>query len=133
MGRIRVTFPSLCIHFEGPKSNMTFQDFPNTLSDHSVTQELLYILYYISIQSFKYHQKMASTRNLKIPSYYFYGKRRLISVLHARMSTNCSNLNSDLFNNFLRPDPICSCQTELFMIKESIIFIAHRPSHIIRS
>ena len=64
-----------------------------------------------TLQSFKYHQKMASTRNLKIPSYYFYGKRRL-SVLHARIRTNCSNLNSDLFNNFLRPDPICSCLTE---------------------
>ena len=64
-----------------------------------------------TLQLFKYHQNMASTRNLKIPSYYFFGKRRL-SVLHARMRTNCSNLNSDFFNNYLRPDPICSCQTE---------------------
>ena len=47
----------------------------------------------------------------KVPSYYASGIRRL-SVLHARIRNNCSNLNLDLFNNFLRPDPTCSCQVE---------------------
>ena len=64
-----------------------------------------------TLLSFKYHQKRESTTNLKIPSYYIYGNRRL-SVLHARMRNSCSNLNSDLFNNFLSPDPLCSCLME---------------------
>ena len=43
--------------------------------------------------------------------YYIAGNRRL-SVLHARMRNNCSNLNMDLFNNFLHPDSFCSCLQE---------------------
>ena len=39
-------------------------------------------------------------------------RNRRLSVLHARIRNNCSNLNLDLFNNFLRPDPTCSCQVE---------------------
>ena len=64
-----------------------------------------------SLQSFKYQQKRISSVNLKVPSYYIAGNRRL-SVLHARMRNNCSNLNLDLFNNFLRPDSFCSCLQE---------------------
>ena len=49
--------------------------------------------------------------NSKEPSYYASDNRRL-SVLHERICYNCSNLNYVLYNNFLRPDPICSCQVE---------------------
>ncbi len=34
---------------------------------------------------------------------------RFLSVMHARMRNNCSNLNSDLCNNHLRDDPYCDC------------------------
>ena len=63
------------------------------------------------IHSFKYQMKKPFAINSKVPSYYASGNRRL-SVLHARIRNNCSNLNLNLFNNFLRPDPLCSCQVE---------------------
>ena len=46
-----------------------------------------------------------------IPSYFYSGDRRH-SVLHARLRNNCSNLNSDLFNNHLRPQESCECGSE---------------------
>ena len=64
-----------------------------------------------TLHSFKYQMKKPFAINSKVPSYYVSGNRRL-SVLHARICNNCSNLNLDLFNNFLRPDPTCSCQVE---------------------
>ena len=64
-----------------------------------------------TLHSFKYQMKKPFAINSKVPSYYASGNRRL-SVLHARIRNNCSNLNLDLFNNFLRPDPTCSCQVE---------------------
>ena len=64
-----------------------------------------------TLHSFKYQMKKPFAITSKEPSYYASGNRRL-SVLHARIRNNCSNLNLDLFNNFLRPDPTCSCQVE---------------------
>ena len=64
-----------------------------------------------TLHSFKYQMKKPFAINSKVPSYYASGNRRL-SVLHARIRNNCSNLNLDLFNNFLLPDPTCSCQVE---------------------
>ena len=64
-----------------------------------------------TLHSFKYQMKKPFAINSKVPSYYASGNRRL-SVLHARIRNNCSNLNLDLFNNFLRPAPTCSCQVE---------------------
>ena len=43
-----------------------------------------------------------------VPSYYLVGNRYL-SVLHARIRNNCSNLNNDLFHNRLRESPLCAC------------------------
>ena len=43
----------------------------------------------------------------QVPSYYYYGNRYL-SVLHARIRNNCSNLNIDLFNNHLSQSPYCN-------------------------
>ena len=34
-------------------------------------------------------------------------EKRHMSVLHARIRNNCSNLNTDLFNNHLRDNPLC--------------------------
>ena len=64
-----------------------------------------------TLHSFQYQMKRPFAINSKVTSYYASGIRRL-SVLHARIRNNCSNLNLDLFNNFLRPDPTCSCQVE---------------------
>ena len=43
-----------------------------------------------------------------VPSYYMKGQRCL-SVLHARIRNNCSDLNRDLYQNHLTNDPSCSC------------------------
>ena len=57
-----------------------------------------------TLQSLKQQLKYSSI-NLKVPSCYASGNRRL-SVLHARIRNDCSNLILDLFN------PTCSCQAE---------------------
>ena len=88
-------FKKSCI----PSSISLWNAADNTLKDSN------------SLQSFKYQQKRISSVNLKVPSYYIVGNRRL-SVLYARVRNNCSNLNLDLFNNFLRPDSFCSCLQE---------------------
>ena len=53
-------------------------------------------------------------RNLKdifkqpaVPFLYLVGVRRF-SVYHARLRNNCSNLNSDLFNNHVGDSPLCT-------------------------
>ena len=63
-----------------------------------------------SVSSFKYQLKNRQT-NSKVPSFYLTGNR-YFSVLHARLRNKCSNLNSDLFRNFLSPSPFCSCSAE---------------------
>jgi hypothetical protein len=42
----------------------------------------------------------------KIPCFYSTGSR-VLSVMHSRLRNNCSNLNSDLFLNRLRPNSTC--------------------------
>ena len=64
-----------------------------------------------TLHSFKYQMEKPFAINSKVPSCYASGNRRL-SVLHARIRNNRSNLNLVLFNNFLRPDPTCTCQLE---------------------
>ncbi len=46
--------------------------------------------------------------NYNIPLYYIEGER-FSTVMHARLRNNCSNLNSDLCNNYLRDNPFCNC------------------------
>ena len=60
-----------------------------------------------SLASFKYQLKKLQN-NSNIPTYYRTGSRYL-SVLHARIRNNCSNLLSDLYINHLSPSPTCSC------------------------
>ena len=52
------------------------------------------------------------TKPTKIPNIYCIGNRN-ISVLHARLRNNCSNLNEDLYQNHLRLDPMCECGNEI--------------------
>ena len=42
-----------------------------------------------------------------------YLRQRLLSVLHARIRNNCSDLNNDLVQNHLRNDPYCSCGNDI--------------------
>ena len=44
----------------------------------------------------------------KIVPHYLHGNRYL-SVLHARLRNKCSNLNEDLYHNYLSINPYCSC------------------------
>ena len=59
--------------------------------------------------SFTSFKKTLNLRNhTPVPSYYIYGDRN-ISVIHARIRNNCSNLHADLYNNHLNLSPTCSC------------------------
>ena len=64
-----------------------------------------------SISSFK-SKVSKMTKPTKIPNIYCIGNR-IISVLHARLRNNCSNLNEDLYQNHLRLDPMCECGNEI--------------------
>ena len=44
----------------------------------------------------------------KVPTYYVTGKRKL-QILHTRLRTNCSSLNSDLFIKNMTESPACTC------------------------
>lgn len=46
--------------------------------------------------------------SIKVPIYFIKGTRKL-SILHARIRKNCSDLKSDLFRNHLSADSSCSC------------------------
>ena len=63
-----------------------------------------------SVASFK-HQLKNRQNNSKVPSYYLSGNR-FLSVLHARLRNNCSNLSFDLFRNVLSPSSNCRCSEE---------------------
>ena len=52
-----------------------------------------------TLRSFSCQMTKPFATNSKVPSYYASGNS-LLSVLHARIRNNCSNLNLDLFNNF---------------------------------
>ncbi|MCG7883380.1 MAG: hypothetical protein JAY96_17510 [Candidatus Thiodiazotropha endolucinida] len=48
----------------------------------------------------------------KVPQYFLYGNRKL-SVVHACIRNNCSNLHNDLFRNRLRENAQCECGTSI--------------------
>lgn len=47
-----------------------------------------------------------------VPEYFLKGNR-FLSVMHARIRNECSNLNGDLFKNYLRISKACSCGYEI--------------------
>lgn len=65
-----------------------------------------------SLNSFKYNLKKDNFSTVKVPVYYSYGDR-FLSVMHARIRNNCSNLSNDLFINHLSPNPMCCCNLEI--------------------
>ena len=62
-----------------------------------------------SINSFK-NSLIADTAGLMVPKHYYFSLNRFVSVMHARIRNNCSDLNEDLFNNHIRLDTTCTCQ-----------------------
>ena len=65
-----------------------------------------------SFSSFKYEIKRHNSTIHGVPQHYLYGDRYL-SVMHARIRNECSNLNSDLHHIFLQINPFCNCNLEI--------------------
>ena len=64
-----------------------------------------------TLSAFKHALSTNIFKSNSTPSYYYSGDRRL-SVYHARLRNNCSNLNSDLFRNHLSLQSACDCGFE---------------------
>ena len=73
-----------------------------------------------TLQTFKKHI-ISSFNNSCVPSHFTIGNR-YISVLHAQLRNNCSNLNNDLFRNNLRDNPLCDL---CGMIEDAIHYFFH--------
>ena len=65
-----------------------------------------------SFSSFRYEIKRHKSTIHGVPQHYLYGDRYL-SVMHARIRNECSNLNSDLHQNFLLINPFCNSNLEI--------------------
>ena len=65
-----------------------------------------------TISSFKNNLQITTFPKLQVPNYFTSGNRYL-SVIHARIRNNCSNLNNDLFINHLCENPLCNWCNEI--------------------
>ena len=65
-----------------------------------------------TISYFKNNLQITTFPKLHVPNYFTSGNRYL-SVIHARIRNNCSNLNNDLFINHLRDNPLCNWCNEI--------------------
>jgi hypothetical protein len=61
-----------------------------------------------SLKQFKTACSQQIYTEYTVPPYFIEGDR-FSSVMHARIRCNCSNLNSDLCNNYIRDNPFCDC------------------------
>ena len=93
-------------------NNNVSASFPRT----NVSLKNLYTSIYQNVElsknlptttSFKHQLQSTTFPKIQVPSYFAWGNRYL-SVLHARLVNNCSNLNNDLFINHLCERPFCS-------------------------
>ena len=89
-----------------------------------------------------FHQRLKPIiyDRIKVPIYFVEGNRKL-SILHADIRTNCSDLKNDLFRNHLSADSRCSCgnenedtshyffECENFNNLRVLMFHRTRPSH----
>ena len=64
-----------------------------------------------TVCGFKNELKSNSPKDKVVP-HYLHGNRYL-SVLHARIRSNCSNLNEDLYHNHLTLNPYCACNKDV--------------------
>ena len=67
-----------------------------------------------NIDTFNYFKHSIRNKSLAadVPAYYLEGNR-FLSVIHARIRNNCSDLHIDLFNNHICKNPYCTCSTEI--------------------
>ena len=77
-----------------------------------------------SLSSFKRSIKTQRPNKSKVPPYFLSGGRYL-SVQHAQIRNNCSNLKSDLYEKHLCPSPMCSCNTA---VEDAAHYFFHCPS-----
>ena len=61
--------------------------------------------------TFQHQLKLHLCGTRKVPEYFLKGNR-FFSVMHARIRNECSNLNGDLFKNYLSISKACSCGYE---------------------
>ena len=79
--------------------------FPSSISLwNNLEQEIRCFTTYYSFKS----KLRINSRPVRVMSLYCIGNR-YISVIHARLRNNCRNLNGNLFQNHLKPDPTCDC------------------------
>lgn len=64
-----------------------------------------------TVTTFKNQVKQLYSNNRIVYPFFVKGDRYL-SVLHARIRNNCSNLKNDLYFNHLSQSPLCSCANE---------------------
>ena len=65
-----------------------------------------------TISFFKNNLQITTFPKLQVPNYFTSGNRYL-SVIHARIRNNCSNLYNDLIINHLRDNPLCNWCNEI--------------------
>ena len=65
-----------------------------------------------SINSFKSQLKTSIFNVKRVPQQSLTGNR-VFSIYHCRTRNNCSNLNNDLFRNYLRPNATCEWDSEI--------------------
>ena len=65
-----------------------------------------------SLDNFKRALKNSVFITPKAPSFYIKGNRRL-SIYHARLRSNCSDLNNDLYVNHIKAILTCECGVDV--------------------
>ena len=80
-----------------------------------------------TITSFKHQLQSTVFPKIQVPSYFAW-RNRYMSVLHARLKNNCSNLNNDLLINHLRKRPFCSWFNVTVDAKHSLLVISAEMS-----
>ena len=87
------------------KIHADLASLPSVSSWNRVSNDMREADTYLSVRNAVKKDILCGTHG---PSYFMKGQRRL-SVLHARIRNNCSDLNRDLYQNHLTNDPSCSC------------------------
>ena len=75
-----------------------------------------------TINSFKNNVKSVYSNLQIVPPYYIKGDRKL-SVIHARLRNNCSNLKHDLYTNFVEPDLVVDVGIHVKMLTITFFYM----------
>ena len=88
------------IHYEIQKTYILY------VLIHNLTLTLSYrLLFATSLSAFKHKLN----RNIRVPPKFYFTRKRLGQIYHARLRTNCSSLNLHLFSKHLTDSPLCAC------------------------